>query len=176
MGTRVPSWASAAGGQHVKGAQHLEQVRLAAARLQSRAERYWAEKSPEVSVTGTQLQSYKKYISGHLFEKNELVGSMCHHHSTCCPEGDSPMSVREDSTAAPLLTDRDNSLGSYFLDKKNLMQCIFLFSCHHLSVALLNTSTIHSRISSQTSPCQMLHIRSRWLTDCILKKHIPFFR
>jgi len=41
-------------------------VRLAVERLQSRAGRCWPEKGPDVSVTGTQLHSSKKHISGDL--------------------------------------------------------------------------------------------------------------
>lgn len=51
-----------------------------------------------------------------------------------------------------------------------------LFSCHHLSVALLSTSTKHSRISSQTSAGKMLLTHSELLTDSTLKKHTLFFR
>lgn len=72
--------------------------------------------------------------------------------------------------------DGDSPLGSDLLDKEKLIWHITLFPCHHLSVALLNTSTICSRTFSQKSPGQMLHIHSRLLTNSTLTKHLQFFR
>ena len=100
VGTRVPSWASAAGVQHVKGAQHLEP----GSDLQLRDSKAGQEDAGQRRPQKSQWQEHnctltKSTFQGTYLEKDELVGSMHHHHSTCCPRGDSPMSVGEDSTA-----------------------------------------------------------------------------
>lgn len=82
--------------------------------------RCWAEKSPEVSVTGTQLHLLKSTFQGICLDRDELARSMHHHHSTGCPKENSLWG--EDCPVASLLTERDQTLGSYFL-----MQSIYFF-------------------------------------------------
>lgn len=180
LGTSVPSWVSATGGQNVKGAQHLEsgyssetcswetpkQGRKVLGREELRS----------LSDRNTTALLQKACFRGLVLRRMNLLVQCTITTAPALPKMTTALCLWGRTPLHWLLTDRDNSLRSYFLDKKKLMQCIFLFSCHHLSVALLNTSTICSRIFSQTSPYQMLHTHSRWLTDSILKKHTPFFR
>lgn len=149
-------------------------VRLAAERLQSRAGRCWAEKSPKVSVTGTQPRFYKKHISGDLSWEGWTCQFNAPSPQHLLSQGWQPYVCGEGLCCTT--TPKWQSLESYIPDRKKLTQCVFLFSCHHLSVALLNTSTVYSRIFFQLSRRQMLHTHSRLLTDSILRKHTPFFR
>lgn len=180
LGTRMPSRASAAGGSMWKGPSTWSQgsaVRLAAERLHRRAEVCWAEREEPRTISNRNTTALlKKHILGDLSGKGWTcrfnVPSPGNLLSQRCPPHGCGGGFHWNLT----LTNRDKPLGSYFLAKKKLTQYIFLFSCHHLSVAVLNTSTIHSRISSQTSPGEMLHTHSRLLINSILKKHIPLYR
>lgn len=112
--------------------------------------------------------SFKKHISGDVSWQDGLASSKHHHHSTGCPKCDSLWGKTAYVTTL-------NWKGQYFRMFSPYAICL-LFSCHHLSVALLSTSTNRSRIFSQTSAGKMLLTHSGSVTDSILKKHTLFLR